>query len=301
MRNWFVVLLALLPMFAFASKDELVIVQAVSGSGRTLILNRGFAHGVNKFQESLFTTEDISIAARATEVSRHHSLWEPNDKNAVFPFQKDQTITYNSKVKNIWTDMPELRERLADARLIQEGFMQSRRPKHSFSSRLALSNTFYESISETDSERKPKRNGLSVEALYHFRHNDHMEYSAGIRYDQENAVIEDPELTIPSTRFFGIAEVTYHFDSWAGSESNLYVSVGAGIGRSQTEVDGAISSGMATLLPYVRGGAIIRSGKRLSFVIESIVESVSTSESFIDTKEQTTNLVNAKIGFGVRF
>jgi hypothetical protein len=286
---------------AIEAREELVVIQAVSSTKKTLVLNRGFADGIGLYTESLFSTQDVSLAARAIEVAHNYSLWELNDKNAIFPFEKEQLVTFNQNQTNIWNEIPEVKNRLSGAVLTQDNFVRHDSPKHTFGPRISLSNTFYESISETDSERKPQRTGLTVEGFYYLRYSPRIELGFGLRLDQEEAVITDPDLTIPSRRVFGLTELTYHFEPIRRSGNNFFVTLGAGIGQSQTEVDESISTGMATLLPYARAGYLMRRGQRTAFVIEGTVEAISTNESFLDTKEQTTNLVNARIGLGLRF
>lgn len=286
---------------ALYANEELVVIQAVSSSKKTFVLNRGAKDGIARYSESLFSSPDVSLAARAIEVSREHSLWELNDKNATFPFLKDQIVTFNQNRASVWNEIPDVREQIEGISRSQQMFERYYGPRHAINARMSLSNTFYESISETDSERAPSRGGLSLEGLYLFRLNERIEFGGGMRIDREDAVIEDPDLTIPSTRLFAIAEISYHFAQGRESGNNWYTTVGAGIGRSQTEVDEAVSTGLATLLPYVRVGYLFRRGQRMAFQIESSIEAISTQESFIDTKEQTTNLVNAKVGLGIRF
>jgi hypothetical protein len=283
------------------AQDELVVIQAVSTTKKTFVLNRGARDGVSLHTESLFSTRDVALAARAVEVSREHSLWELNDKRATFPFEKGQLVNFNRNQTNVWSEVADVRERIEGVNREQQLFERYHGATHSIGAKMALSNTFYESISETDSERQPDRGGFTLEGLYHYRFNERLEMGLGARIDRENAVITDPDLTIPSTRFFAIAELSYHFAQNRRSLNNWYTTVGAGVGRSQTEVDDAVSTGLATLLPYVRVGYLIRQQRRLAFQLETSIEAVSTKESFLDTKEQTTNLVNAKVGVGIRF
>lgn len=286
---------------AIEAREELVVIQAVSSTKKTLVLNRGFADGIGLYTESLFSTQDVSLAARAIEVAHNYSLWELNDKKAIFPFEKEQLVTFNRDQTSIWNEIPEVKNQLASTKFTQDTYVKPEAPRHHFGPRISLSNTFYESVSETDSERKPKRSGLTVEGFYFLRYSPRIELGFGLRLDQEDAVITDPDLTIPSQRIFGLSELTYHFEPMRRSQNNFFVSLGAGIGQSQTEVDEAVSTGMAVLLPYTRVGYLMRRGKRTAFIVEATAEAISTNESFIDTEEQTTNLVNVRLGLSLRF
>lgn len=283
------------------AQEELIVVQAVSTSRQTFVINRGLRHGVNTSMEALFSTKDLSLMARVVEATRDFSMWRINEKRAVFPFEKEQIVTYNQAGTNIWNEIPEVREKLQQALTDAEVFRSIYGAQHSISARLGLTSTFYESVSETDSERKPSRGGFQVEAIYHYRWREKMELGAGLRFDKEDAVIDDPPLTIPSQRYFLLAEFTYHFDRFEKTQNNLYATVGAGIGRSQTTVNDSVSTGLATVLPYVKFGYLAQKSPKFAWFVESSIEAISTNESFLDTKEQTTNLVNAKIGGGLRF
>jgi hypothetical protein len=303
MKFYFILLcLALTALIdAIEAREELVVIQAVSSTKKTLVLNRGFRDGIGLYSESLFSTQDVSLAARAIEVAHNYSLWELNDKKAIFPFEKEQLVTFNQNMSNIWSEIPDVKKQFEESQLVQDTLVRIDAPKHHFGPRISISNTFYESVSETDSERKPQRSGLTVEGFYFLRYSPRIELGFGLRLDQENAVITNPDLTIPSRRIFGLSELTYHFEPIRRSQNNFFVTLGAGIGQSETEVDGSVSTGMATLLPYARSGYLMRRGRRTAFVIEASVEAISTNESFLDTKEQTTNLVNARLGLSLRF
>lgn len=286
------------PAFAL---EQLVIIDAVSASKQTFVVQRGAEDGITIGTESLFSNENISVLARAIEVSRQHSLWKIKEQNATFPFQKDESVVFNKSRTNIWSELPNIQKRVSRAKRQEEVFAQLYGDGTTFQLRGNFSNTFYESTTDTDSNRAPERTGMHIEALYHWRIWEKFEIGIGLRYDQEDAVISDPELTIPTTRIMGLSELTYHFSDFQGQGNNFYVAGAVGIGRSQTQIDDAVSTGLATVLPSVRLGYIVRRPNGFDFTFETVAEAISAQESFIDTKEQTTNLVNAKVAFGVRF
>lgn len=287
-----------LPLFA---EEKLVIIDAVSSSRQTFVVQKGAADGVTVGAESLFSNQNISVLARAIEVTRQHSLWKLKEPNATFPFEKDASVIFNKSRTNIWSELPNIQKRVARARRDEEIYARLYGDGTSFQLRGNLSNTFYESTTDTDSERTPQRTGMHIEAVYHWRMWEKFEIGAGLRYDQDNAVITDPDLTIPTTRIMAMAELTYHFSDFQGQGNNFFIAGGLGIGRSQTQINDTVSAGLATVLPSVRLGYIIRRPEGFDFTFESVAEAISASESFIDTKEQTTNLVNAKLAVGVRF
>lgn len=286
--------------FALA-QEQLVIIDAVSGSQQTFIVQKGAQDGITVSTESLFSNENISVLAQAIEVSRQHSLWKVKEPNANFPFKKDESVVFNKSRTNIWTELPNIQKRVSRAKKQEETFAKLYGDGTSFQLRGSLSNTFYESTTDTDSQRAPERTGMHIEALYHWRLWENFEVAVALRYDKDDAIIENPDLTIPTTRILGLTELTYHFSDFQGQGNNFYMAGAIGIGRSQTQIDEAVSTGLATVLPSLRIGYIIRRAEGLDFTFETVAEAISAKESFIDTKEQTTNLVNAKLSFGVRF
>jgi cell shape-determining protein MreC len=55
--------------------EELIMIQAISNSEKTVVVRKGAEDGVTPGQESLFSNKNISLMARATEVTRDFSLW----------------------------------------------------------------------------------------------------------------------------------------------------------------------------------------------------------------------------------
>lgn len=283
------------------AKEELVVVGAVSSSRQTFIIEKGAAEGVSVGLESLFSSENASLLARVIEVTNKHSLWQLKEKRAVFPFRKNEIITFNKNQMNIWSEIPEIESRISRLRNREQELQKVYGTGSQIHLRGNFSRTFYESTTDTDSQRAPERAGTTFEILYQKRMFERLEFGAGLRYDNENAIISDPDLTIPSERIMGVFEVTYHFSDFDGRPNNFFTAATVGIGRSQTQIDSTVSTGLATLLPSVRLGYIMRRNQGWDFTFDTVVEALSSSESFIDTKEQTTNLVNAKFAVGVRF
>lgn len=281
--------------------EQLVIVDAVSSSRQTFVIQRGAADGIARGAESLFSNENVSVLAQAIEVTRQHSLWRLKEQSATFPFKKNQSIVFNKNRTDIWSELPNIQKRISKAKREEEVFAQLYGDGRTIQLRGSFSNTFYESTTDTDSQQSPDRTGIHIEGIYHWRLWEKFEIGAGLRFDSEDAVISDPDLTIPNTRIMAIAELTYHFSDFQGQGNNFFMAAGLGIGRSQTQVDQAVSTGLATVLPSLRVGYIIRRAGGFDFTFETVAEAISATESFIDTKEQTTNLVNAKVALGIRF
>lgn len=301
MRNYLIIAMTLLfSQFTWA-KEELVIIQTISTSKKSFVIRKGKSEGVLVNQESLFTSEKFSLAARVVDVTREYSVWQLSDSRAVVPFQKGETVNYTNTIENLYTEIPMLRydpkELAAQAR--ERARSDSLRPEK-WLVRGNLSYTLSESITDTAGDLESSRSGINVEAHRLWNFHPKMTVSFGLRYDRENSSISSPNLDIPTTRVLGVGDFVYHFDPLDEAGSHLYMGVGVGIGRSVTQVDDSTSTGLATLLPAARLGYQTQFN-RWSMIVESVVESINATESFIDGPEQKTNMVNAKVAIGVMF
>lgn len=302
MRHSIIVFLFLFMSHALFAKEELLIIQSVSNSQRTFVIRKGKSEGILVHQESLFTSEKFSLSARAIEVTRDYSLWRISDIRATVPFQKGETVNYTNTIENLYTEIPLLRydpkELAKEAR--ERNKIDQLRPEK-WLLRGNLSYTLSESITDTAATLESSRSGINIEVQRLWSFHPKMTAGFGLRYDQENTSLTEPNIDIPTTRIFGVADFVYHFDQIGESRDHLYMGLGIGLGTSSTQVDETTSSGFATLLPSARLGYQMALSNGISMVVESVVESISASESFEDGQEQKTNLVNAKLAIGIKF
>lgn len=284
------------------AKEELMIIQSVSNSKKTFVVRKGKAEGVLINQESLFTSDKFSLSARVIEVTRDYSLWQLSDTRATVPFQKGETVNYTNTIENLYTEIPLLRydpkELAKEAR--EKNKIAELRPEK-WLLRGNLSYTLAESVTDIAGDLESSRSGVNLEAQYLWSLTPKMSIGAGLRYDQENTSITDPNLDIPTTRVFVTGDYIYHFDYIGESRDHIYMAIGIGLGQSSTDVDGTISSGVATLLPSVRIGYQLALSSGVSMIVESVAEAISANESFEDGTSQRTNLVNAKLAIGLKF
>lgn len=302
MGQLFVIFLLLVSTTLVQAKEELIIIQSVSSTKKTFVVRKGKAEGVLPNQESLFTNEKFSLAARAIEVNRDFSLWQLSDTRAIVPFQKGETVNYTNTIENLYTEIPMLRfdpkelaeqarERNRIATLRQETWMI----------RGNLSYTMSESITDTAADLESSRSGINLELQRLWSFHPNMTLGFGLRYDKENTSLENPNIDIPTTRVMGVADFVYHFEGFGDRGDHLYLGVGIGVGRSTTQIDDSTSTGLATLLPAARFGYQKQLSNGVALIAETIAESVSATESFTDGPEQKTNLVNAKFAIGIKF
>jgi uncharacterized protein (UPF0262 family) len=282
------------------ANENLVIVQSISKEKKSFVIRKGRDAGISKGQVSLFSTTDISFTARAKEVTRHYSLWVLIDKEATVPFKREEIITYTSSLERVWneviiTKLKEVEEQK------EENFLREVTRSY-FTVRASFAHALSQSTSEVSAETLDSRSGVHLEGVYSQRLNRNLEFGAGLRYDSDSAKGTNPDRTMPSQRYFIIADATYHFNQFRNSRSHLYGGIGAGIGRSSTDVDNTVKTGNATLLPYFRFGyETVPKKSFFSLIIEAQIESIVAKETFTGGEEQETSMVNSKISVGLRF
>ncbi|WP_372653396.1 hypothetical protein [Halobacteriovorax sp.] len=282
------------------ANESLVIVQSVSNTKKTFVVRKGRDFGISKGQISLFSTTDISFTARATEVTRYYSLWSLIDKEANVPFKQDEVVTYTSSLERIWSEVALSKLREVEEKQ-QESYLRNIVGNY-ISIRASWGKSLSQSTSEVSAESLDSRTTIHFEATYSKRINNHLEFGGGIRIDNDTATGTNPERSIPSTRNFLIADVTYHFNQFRDSSAHIYSGLGAGIGISSTEVGDSTKTGSATLLPYFRLGYETSPEKsKYSFMAEIQIESIVAKETFTSGDEQSTGIVNSKFAVGVKF
>jgi len=273
--------------------DELVIVQAVSKSGKSFVVRKGAAEGVAIGQESLFTTKDASFTAKVIEVNRFFSLWNLKDDRGAVPFNKGEYVTFTNNIENIWTEIPKLQFAPKEELV----FKQSTQ----WIARLGYGLAMSESVSDTDENKTASRASFQFEGLFANRVAVHWEWAIGMRFDRDNATLNEPSLEVPTNRYMLTAELNYHFANFARSDDSMYLGAAVAYGLSNTTIDESISTGTSLVLPIIKLGYIKRVSASYALVFEGSVEAIAQSESFEDTEKQTTNIVNSKLSIGVRF
>ncbi len=273
--------------------DELVIIQATSTSGKSFVIRNGAEQGVSRGQESLFSTKNASFAAVCTEVSRFFSMWTIKDKRGKIPFHKGDFVTYTNNIDAIWSELPKLQYVPKEELVFKETFQWLIRGNYSY----GLS----ESVSDTTENKTANRIGYQFEVLYANRFAVNWEWAVGFRLDRENASLNEPVLDVPTNRYMVTGEFLYHFEKIPNSDNNMYAGVGMAYGITNTTISEQTSTGTAFVVPSLKVGYINRISPQYSLVFEGAVESLAQAESFEDSSEQTTNIVNSKFSIGVRF
>ncbi len=300
MKTFSIIICMLFSTLALAS-DELAIIQTVSNSKKTFVIQKGLKEGVSKGQEIVFSTESVSINCKAVEVNREYSLWRPLNQEVLIPFKKNDIVNLNSHLGgSVGIDVISS----ADAKLpppSPEEILRRMRNLNSIALRFSYGGALAQNTSSISPEKNSKKVGWDVGADYNFRFHPTLEGLFGFRFDSEIYRTSSPELDIPTNRSFLVAGFTYHLTEFSDNANNYYISLIGGIGRSSTTVSEEVASGMALMLPQVRLGYLMAVGSASSLAIEGSVESISTKETFTDQSEQNSDVINIKISGAWRF
>ena len=292
--------MALIPTKDLYAKEELTVIQTVSKNRRSFVVAKGIKDGVIKGQEMIFANDNVSIVCKASEVSRGFSLWVPVDSKITVPFNKEDIISSNSTVYgNVALEI------VSDPNLTPtinyNEVYKKFRTLNNYAIKASYNKGLTQSSSSVSDEKNTGRTGYNFSADYNYRFLPEFEMSFGARIDNEVYRIEEPELDIPTSRVMATIAATYHFINFSKDQNNFYLTVAAGIGRSQTTIDDEQTSGIVTLLPEVRVGYMMPFTKSMAMVFEGSVESLSATEAFADGTEQSTNILNMKASIGLRF
>ncbi len=291
--------LLLLVGSSLALADELVIVKAVSETKKTFVLPKGLDEGVRVGQRRAFTTDKISLIARAIETKHDMSLWQIEEPNAVIPFKRDDVVVLTSTTESIWTDVARLEK---DYKSLGEKKARMEAGETYYIARGSVTRGLSESTTETSSEQKTTRNGIQFEALYTKPFPiQTMEWGLGGRYDRDAITVSsDSSFTILNSRLMLIGELQYNFEYIGKMEGNFFTSIGAGYGSSSSTIEDTTTTGTAMVLPSIHFG-FRNQFDGYSMIYEAALESLNTTEKFADGTTQKTNLINSKISLGIRF
>ncbi len=282
------------------AKEELTVIQTVSKDRRSFVVAKGIKDGVIKGQEIIFANDNVSVVCKAAEVNRDFSLWVPVDRTVTIPFNREDIVSSNSTVYgNVALEIA------ADPGLTPDinynEVYKKFRAQNNWAIKASYNKGLTQSSSSVADEKNSSRSGYNVTLEYNYRFLPEFEMSFGARMDNEVYRIANPELDIPTKRIMGTVAATYHFVTFSDNKNNFYLTVAAGLGKSETTVDDDKSSGRVTLLPEARLGYMMPFSKNLAMVFEGSVESLSSTETFSDGVEQTTNILNFRATIGLRF
>lgn len=275
----------------FAQSYELVVIQGISNKKQTFVTRGGKDKGIFEGQNMTFTTDNVSLIAKARNVTRSFTQWEIKNDYTEIPFRRGELVTMYKTTEHIWALSPgEVRRKY----IRNEYF----RPSNSFEGGIALTRGLSESVSSADNQ-DTERGGYHFEGMYKSEMNLHWAYAVGIRI--VNEVVNTPFASFTNQRFLGLGEMRYYFEPLEDFyRARIGISLGFGYGQSRTETAGQSSFGDAFLLPSTKLMLDIPINEKYDFGTYAAFESLRLEEEFADGNEQTTNLINSKVGFFIR-
>ncbi len=268
------------------------MIQAVSETKKTFITRNGKRQGIQPGVTGTFTAEDISVLAKAINVSGSFTQWQLINPDAIFPFEKGAIITYYSATEYIWALSPELERR----KYIKS---QIHSPRRSLIFKGAISRGLSETVSETTATT-PTRGGYMGEVYFERDIFGYLAFDFGLRYERE--VINYSGASLITQRNLAIIGLLYYFEFFPDyiSGGQFFLGGGMGYGLSNTSTVGLSQSGPVSLLPTVKIGVSFPFNDNWGFILDGASESLSTREEQEDGNIQTTNQTNFKVGFGLR-
>ena len=287
-RLW---IIAFLLMGFSAHAFELIVIQAVSDSKRTFITRNGKRQGLIIGMKGTFTADDISVLAKAINVTGNFAQWELVNQEAILPFEKGKIVTYYPATEYIWALAPESERR----KYIKSEVQHLRR---SWVFKGALTRGLNESVSDAPATTT-NRGGFMGE-VYHERDiYNNFSYDIGLRYERE--VVNYPGASLITRRSMIIADIIYYFEFLREFvPGRFFIATGLGYGLSNTSTVGLSQSGPVSILPLLKAGINLPFNEDWEFVTDAAFESLQTNEKQESGNKQTTTQTNLKFGFGLR-
>jgi opacity protein-like surface antigen len=286
-------LFVILFSMSFAAQAfELIMIQAISESKKTFITRNGKRQGLQPGMTGTFTAENISILAKAINVTGNFTQWQVMNSDAIIPYEKGTIVTYYPATEYLWALAPESE---------RKKYIKSHIPKNrrSWVFKGSLSRGLSESVSDAPANT-PKRGGYMGEVYYEKGLYYNLAFDVGLRYERE--VINYDGASFLTKRSLFIADLLYYFDSLRDyiSGGKFYIGAGLGYGLSNTSTVGLSQSGPVAILPTVKAGVSLPFNDEWDFLFDGAFESLNTREEQEDGRIQTTTQTNFKVGFGLR-
>lgn len=289
MKTFLFFLISTLSVNAFGY--ELVLIQGISKSKQTFVTRKGKKDGLFTGKKVTFTSNNVSVIARALKVSREFTQWEIINDFTDVPFNKGEIVTMYDTTEYLWALNPEK---------VKSKYIKSKvyKPRFALEVATAFSRGLSESVTGADASNT-ERGGVQFEGMLQREFSRTYSMAVGLRYTKEVINIEAASYT--NQRFLGIIEGRYYFDPLTDFyNSKISLGLGFGLGQSYTETNGLASSGSSGILPAFKIGLNIPINKDSDFQTYGAIESVQIQETLQDSTLQKTNLVNSKVGFVYR-
>ena len=289
--NSLILAIALCLLSQLAYSYELMVIQGVSKEKQTFITRGGKDKNILEGRNMTFTTDNVSLIAKAINVTREYTQWELKNDYTDVPFRKGEIVTMYATTEHLWALSPEKFRR----KYIKSEIFKAR---NSLEAGFAISRSLSESVSEASSQ-DVQRGGFQFEGMFKGELSRYWAYGVGLRATRD--VINTPSASLVNQRFVGLAEVRYYFDPLRDFyNGKVGLSIGLGFGQSRTTTSGQTSFGDVLILPATKISLDIPLSARYEFGTFAAFESLRLDEGLADTSSQSTNFTHSKIGFLLR-
>ncbi len=279
------------------AREELQIVQTVSQTKKSFVLNKGLAEGIYRGMELLVSNEQVSILCKAIEVNRQFSLWSPVSANVSIPFQKEEIVTINPYAYgNVALNVDKIQ--FPDLNSIPKIAFVG---EHYWSLYYNYTFGLYQTTSDVSAENSGRKTGsqLGLEYIKHFH--EEFEWTLGGRFGREVYRLNDGGLDVQTDRYLMTVVFNYLLKQFSSGKGYWSLGLLFGAGLSSTLLDETTSRGPSFLLPEIRLGYNFPFSNGNSLQLEFGIENLINQEKFDDGEEQSNNTVNSKFTVGIRF
>ncbi len=289
--NFLILAISLCLLSRFTYSYELMVIQGISKEKQTFVTRGGKDKNIFEGKNMTFTSDDVSLIAKAINVTREFTQWELKNNYTDVPFRKGEIVTVNPTTEHLWALSPaKIRRRYINNEIFK--------PRNAVEAQMSLSRALSESVSEAPSE-DVTRGGYQFESAFRGQLSRTWAYSVGLRFSRD--VISTPISSLVNQRFMGTAEARYQFDPMRDFyNGRIGLALGIGFGQSRTVAAGQTSFGDVLMLPGTKLSLDIPLSKKYEFGAFIAFESLRLEENFADSSDQTTNFTNSKVGFLMR-
>src|SRR5690606_26518445 len=203
MRLYHTLILLLFLLAPLAQAYELIMIQAVSDSKRTFITRNGKRQGVIRGATATFTAENVSVLAKAINVTGQYTQWELMNPELRIPFEKGAVVTYYSATEYLWALSPEN---------VRQKYIKSLMPdpRRSVVFKGAITRGLSESVS--DAVASPaSRGGVMGEVYYEHDIKYGLAWDIGLRYEHE--VVNYDSGSFTTSRAMVVGDLLYYFNT----------------------------------------------------------------------------------------
>jgi hypothetical protein len=271
-----------------AASYKLVIIQTVSKNKRSFVTRQGRKDAITPGLHASFSNERISILAKAKEVTRNYTIWSPVEKNLFISFKKGETLAFNRTAEYL-------------SRFKPDESLKIKKDKEKEQTAISFNISLVKGLSQSFSgvsDYNYNRGGFQYHGAFHYSTQDDVYWVYGVTYESEATASQT--LYTTSKRFYFTFNIDYKLiNFYEFYNSTLYVSVGVGIGFTNTSILTSDQVGLALSLPETKFIVEFPFSKKNSFTVNFAFESISLIEVLTDKSKQTTDALNAKIGIGI--